>query len=531
MSANSSQSKVIILILFCLGIMCPSLFSAAVDIAPIHEAFVPKFADPLPLLTISQTPPSPRADNIPSKPYDDAIWIPGYWAWVPEKNDFSWICGVWRRPPPSAQFWIPGSWNKTDAGWVYAKGFWSPVPQNQLKLINKAPPAVITDKVPTAPSVDYFWAPGYWNYSEGSSSYSWLSGKWEQSNPNWVLSPSSYIWRPSGFIFAPLYWDRPLDQRGAAYNCQGNSGPLVVVKPEIILQRLFVFYPDYSLFYWHWWHYHPNWAWDGCGCVPSWWLWHDWWFLGWSDCWGLWWWWTHPGVLPPWWLTLELSSHIAPPPDALVELLKNLPKPPFDIKPGYKILPPTGSPGVPELPLPNIPSDVTPGGQITLPTPPATSPPQVTVPTPPSTPPQYQEPERPYYPPTPQPPPSTYYPPQQQVPPSTYYPPSEPPSYYPPGRYPYPPSERTPPRWPPRGQGDDQQDERTPPRPNYPNTPPRPNYPTNPKNPTTPPSNRGPNYTPGGQVQPRNPVIPQVNQPNYVPPPSSRGRNNPKDNS
>lgn len=472
-------------VIFCLCILNPFALRAipAVDIAPIHEAFVSKFSDPIPLVTIPQTPPSPRAENIPPKPYEDAIWISGYWAWVQEKNDFRWICGVWRRPPPAARFWIPGSWNKTDSGWVFAKGFWSNAPQNQLKLINKAPPAAISDKIPQAPSADHFWAPGYWNYTEASGLYSWFSGKWEEANSSWILAPASYIWRPTGFIFAPLYWDWPLDKRGTAYNCQDQTGPLVAIQSEIILQRLFVYYPDYCLFYWHWWHFHPHWVWDGCGCVPSWWFWHDWWSLGWSDSWGLWWWWSHPGFFPPWWLSLELSLNIAPPPEALIELLKNLPKPPFDLELGDKLLPPGGSPGAHDLPLPNIPNDVTPGGQITLPTPPDITPPQVTIPPPPPTPPQTPD-----------------YPPQTRTPPPTYYPPSEPPTYYPPSDR-YPPG-RNPPRWPPRG--DDGNDERRPIRPDYPTTPNNPRV----------PGGKGPNYNPQ-QTQPNT-------RPNYNPP-SLRG--------
>jgi hypothetical protein len=519
MSANSGYLKVLVPIIFCFGILSFSILSAAqlVDMTPIHEAFVPKFTDPLPHVTSPIQPPAPRLENPPSQPFENAIWIPGYWAWIQAKNDYYWICGVWRRPPPSAQYWIPGSWIKIDSSWIYAKGFWSNVPQNQLTFIKIAPPAAISEKLSPAPSPNYFWAPGYWNYSKDSNQYSWLSGKWEQSNSSWVLAPSSYIWSPNGYAFSSFYWDWPLDKRGAAYHCQGDNAPLVVIQSEVILQQLFVFYPDYCLFYWHWWHHHPDWVWDGCGCIPPWWLSHNWWFFGWADGWGLWWWWSHPGILPPWWLSLELSLEIIPPPGILIELLKDLPRPLFDIRLGDKVLPPRGTPGGHNLPFPNIPNDITPGGQITLPTQPNIIPPQITVP-PPPIPPQSSEPQTPYYPPQPQSPPTNYPP---SVPP-TYYPPEyQPPSdHYPPHDR-FPPPERTPPspKWPPRGHGDNHNDDVTPPRPNpsYP-----PNYPTAPsdKTPSRPrtPSDKTPSRprTPSDKT-PSHPRTPSHKTPNYTP--------------
>lgn len=473
--SNSTYTKFLFSFIFSLSILSSHQLTAAqaVDMTPIHEAFVSKFTDPLPLTIVPREPPPQKMEGIPPKPFNDAIWISGYWAWIQEKNDFSWICGVWRRPPPQARFWILGSWNKTDSGWVYARGFWSAIPQNQLKLIQKAPPAAVSDKVPATPGAEYFWAPGYWNYSEASNEYNWLSGKWEKVNSEWILAPASYLWRPSGFVFAPFYWDWPLEKRGVAYNCNGNA-PLIAIQPEVIIQRLFVFYPDYCLFYWHWWHFHPGWIWDGCGCVPPWWFWHDWWFFGWSDSWALWWWWGHADFLPPWWLTLELSMQIGVPPEALLDLLKNLPKPLFDIKQGNTLFPPSGSPGAHKLPFPTIPNGVIPEGQITLPILPNGTPPQVTLPLPPA-PPQDQsyEPVTPYYPPMTQPQ-IDYHP--ENYPPLDYYPP-----------------ERTPPRMPPHRHDDDYK----PSRPYYPDRNITPNYPNlniNPNNSRTPNTPNTQNY-------------------------------------
>ena len=473
------------------------------DTTPIHEAFVPKYTDPLPLTFISQSPPKPISESIPPKTYADAIWIPGYWTWLEAKNDFVWICGVWRRPPID-HFWIAGSWHQSAQGWIWAKGFWSNLPLSQLKYIEKAPPTIITDKITPSPGNNYFWAPGYWNYSADSKNYSWLQGKWELANPNWILSPASYIWRPSGFVFVPLHWDWPLESSGTAYACSNNDDKVLTIEPQSIVQKLFYYYPDYAIVYWHWWHFHPdwNWTWNDCDCVPPWWFWNEWWFLGWSDSWSLWWWWTHPGAFPPFWLFLNLSLEIAPPPIIIVDAFKNLPKPPFNSKLGDTPLLPKGTPGKKIVPLPTIPNDVTLGGPITLPPFPGA---QITPPTPPP-PPIPQPQNEPAYPIQPNYPsqgtlPPTYYPkndydnntpPPSYYPPRDYYPPRHyPPAYYPPNRYP----PRDPPHRHPESNHDHGHNDKTPPR-TYPTTP---KYPKPSDSNYTPPKQTGPNYTPNNQ--------------------------------
>src|SRR5688572_16372485 len=92
---------------------------------PIHEAFAPKFTDSRSPTIATKSPPPPITENPPEQPNSDLVWIPGYWAWLSETNDFKWICGVWRRPPPKHK-WIPGQWSNNGGNWVWEQGFWSP---------------------------------------------------------------------------------------------------------------------------------------------------------------------------------------------------------------------------------------------------------------------------------------------------------------------------------------------------------------------------------------------------------------------
>src|SRR5262245_48555468 len=75
----------------------------------VHEAYLPAVTGINPLEAISTEPPSPLQEVTPQQPEPDTIWIPGYWTWDPERNNFVWINGVWRLPPPN-QKWIPGYW-------------------------------------------------------------------------------------------------------------------------------------------------------------------------------------------------------------------------------------------------------------------------------------------------------------------------------------------------------------------------------------------------------------------------------------
>lgn len=396
---------------------------------PIHEAFVVKSTEDYAPRSIPNQPPAPINEQIPAKPFPEAIWISGYWAWVVEKNDFTWVCGVWRRPPPN-QVWVSGFWNQNPDGWAWACGFWSPVASDQLVLIPNAPPHAVNDNVAASPSKNYFWIPGYWDYSSSSQQYSWLSGKWNPYNKNWILTPATYIWRPNGYAFVPLYWDWPLEKRGNAYSCSLQSAPLVIIQPSTIVDQLFMCYPNYITLYSYWWFYNPGW-WDGCWCLPPWWFWDDWWAFAWGDLWDLWWWWADPDDLfPPFWINIDISIEIAPAPEVMVQFMRQLPKPDFPSHPGNQPLRPTGPRGLPHLPRPRIPVTLTPSGTVTPPMIPQMPSREVTPPPPPTTVIQtfqYNPPK--YTPPQPQPQynspkyiPPQYNPPPRRTPPSTKQP-------------------------------------------------------------------------------------------------------------
>src|SRR5262249_2191994 len=76
---------------------------------PIHEAYAaPVKVSPRPGPVVDTKPPEPINELPPDqKPEGDNIqWVPGYWAWDGDRNDYVWVSGFWRAPPPNRK-WVP----------------------------------------------------------------------------------------------------------------------------------------------------------------------------------------------------------------------------------------------------------------------------------------------------------------------------------------------------------------------------------------------------------------------------------------
>src|SRR6516165_5293999 len=95
---------------------------------PVHEAFAsPVVHDPAAGPVIPKEAPPPIKELPPDqKPAGQNIqWIPGYWGWDQTRNDFLWVSGIWREPPPGNQ-WVPGYWHEVDGGSQWVPGSWMP---------------------------------------------------------------------------------------------------------------------------------------------------------------------------------------------------------------------------------------------------------------------------------------------------------------------------------------------------------------------------------------------------------------------
>ena len=132
---------------------------------PVHEAYAaPVNRSPQPGPIVDKKPPEPIKELPPDqKPEGDNIeWIPGYWSWDSDRNDYTWVSGFWRAAPPGRK-WVPGHWTEADGGWQWVAGLWAPANQEELPYIDEPPPAPPAEgpSVP-APDEDSFYVPGSW---------------------------------------------------------------------------------------------------------------------------------------------------------------------------------------------------------------------------------------------------------------------------------------------------------------------------------------------------------------------------------
>jgi len=206
---------------------------------PIHEAFAEAVVlDPEPGIMAPKAPP-PLIEEIPpaQKPEGNVQWIPGYWGWDDEWNDYIWVSGIWRVPPPARQ-WVPGYWNTVTNGYQWISGYWASVKAEETEYLPEPPETVEVGPSSNAPSPDYIWIPGSWLWHGGR--YAWRPGYWAVVHPDWIWVPSYYIWTPRGYIFTGGYWDYTVIHRGVLF------AP-VFFRPGVNLGLAFSFSPGFVI--------------------------------------------------------------------------------------------------------------------------------------------------------------------------------------------------------------------------------------------------------------------------------------------
>jgi len=184
---------------------------------PVHEAFaetvtfnpevgmvVPK----APPGAIEEMPPEQRPEG------DNVTWIPGYWGWDDDRNDYLWVSGIWRALPPGRQ-WVPGYWSAAGQGFQWISGYWLNAKVNEIEYLPQPPETVEAGPNIASPSPDQIWIPGSWLWYQGR--YVWRPGYWAVVQTDWVWVPAHYVWAPRGYVFVSGYWDYSVSRRGVLF--------------------------------------------------------------------------------------------------------------------------------------------------------------------------------------------------------------------------------------------------------------------------------------------------------------------------
>ncbi len=226
---------------------------------PVNEAF----AEPVPLepqegLVAPNEPPAPIQEVPPDeRPQDDrAVWVPGYWSWDADRNDFIWVSACWRIAPPN-MYWVPGYWTRVAGGWQWIPGFWARAGALEVQYLPSPPASVDLEPPGPPPSPDNVWVPGCWYWTRGQ--YVRRPGYWLREQPGWVWVPSHFRWTPRGYVFVGGHWDYALADRGVlfapvyfpptVYARVGFSfSPSIAIEIGVLVGNLFT-YPRYGHYY------------------------------------------------------------------------------------------------------------------------------------------------------------------------------------------------------------------------------------------------------------------------------------------
>ena len=232
---------------------------------PVHEAFAePLLFNPESGVIVPIAPPGPIEEVPPEQRLegDNVAWIPGYWAWDDEANNFLWISGIWRALQSDRQ-WVPGYWSRTDKGYLWISGYWDDAAVSEVEYLPEPPESLEVGPNVAAPSDNYIWAPGCWVWQKGwllqPGRYLWRPGYWGIANPDWDWIHSHFVWTPRGWIFVDGYWDYPVFRRGilfapvrfdtSAYTRRGFFySPRIVIDLTSFSDQLFM-RPRYSHYY------------------------------------------------------------------------------------------------------------------------------------------------------------------------------------------------------------------------------------------------------------------------------------------
>ena len=226
---------------------------------PVHEAFAQTVTfNPEPGITVPKAPPDAIEELPPDQrpTGDNVTWIPGYWAWDNDRDDYLWVSGIWRALPPGRQ-WVPGYWSPAGNDFQWTSGYWADAKRNEIEYLPEPPATVEAGPNIAAPSANDLWMPGAWVWNQNR--YAWQPGYWAPAQQNWMWVPGQNLWTPRGYVSVSGYYDYSVARRGvlfapvyfnpSVYSQQGFTySPAMAISAAVFGNQLFL-RPNYNHYY------------------------------------------------------------------------------------------------------------------------------------------------------------------------------------------------------------------------------------------------------------------------------------------
>jgi WXXGXW repeat (2 copies) len=77
-------------------------------------------------ISVGFAPPALPIYDQPPCPEDGLIWVPGYWGWDGDDQDYYWVPGSWVEAPQTGLLWTPPWWGWENGVYLFHDGFWGP---------------------------------------------------------------------------------------------------------------------------------------------------------------------------------------------------------------------------------------------------------------------------------------------------------------------------------------------------------------------------------------------------------------------
>src|SRR5947209_2044113 len=75
-------------------------------------------------ISVSVAPPALPVYEQPPCPEPDMMWVPGYWAYDYDVQNYYWVPGAWVPAPFEQAMWTPPYWGWNQGVYVFHPGYW-----------------------------------------------------------------------------------------------------------------------------------------------------------------------------------------------------------------------------------------------------------------------------------------------------------------------------------------------------------------------------------------------------------------------